>query len=254
MPNSKLVMIIIVTIILSILGSLGYLKLTGKFDNGFVDTTGNVTVINSQVAQFKGAKIQTTTDNQLTLSEKGKVTTPPSVIFSNNSSKAKPKTVDLYINFADRSSRDLITLNWDMLNGLIQSGKITLKVHPVLTQDAYSVYSSEAMMEAAANNPKTTWGFIQKLAVIINTFQNTKNVTQGNLVDEIVKQAQKEGLQKITKESLMSGQFMGWLASARNDSRIIESGSLPGLFLDGKLINTDSIDLNRSQEFLKGLE
>ena len=39
-----------------------------------------------------------------------------------------------------------------------------------------------AMMEAAANNPKTTWGFIQKLAVIINTFQNTKNVAQIGII------------------------------------------------------------------------
>lgn len=193
--------------------------------------------------------------NQLGLGEGTKLTDPASFIFASNSATADSHVVDVYMDFYSQRSRDFITINKSTLENQIETGKIILKIHPVLNSEPFSIYAPEALAEAFGTAPEKAWSFFTDL--LKESITLTGNESSEEIVDFIAKNAkenigrEKGDPNRIDAESIVNGTFLTWLYTAADDPKLAVGYTPPVIYIDDKEIDQDTWTINDPEMMVK---
>lgn len=191
-------------------------------------------------------------NKQLGLGLVDKITQPASFIFTNGFGNNQ-KVVDIYLDFNESRSRDVILLNQSLLSGLIEEGRIELHVHAVFTDDVFSLYAPEALahMFAEPKNKARAWDtFIDVL--LFGTEYAQKDFTAEGLAIELSSLVNEGvGAESVSAQDIQSGSFHMWLRSVFDSPQLAERPSLPSVFVDDTFVNLTSNDLSVSDDFFE---
>ena len=181
--------------------------------------TGPITVANSDTVKFNGKKVDKTAPDQLALSDDGQeATEPASVNFG-----TRGKSVDVFVDFSDRHSRDFLSLNRNSLKSMVESGRIILRVHLVPSTDSTGMYATQAISEVAAAAPEKTWGYIGDMIEMCAT-------PLSNPAKTFAEAAKASGIKGVSEHNIQSGYFASWIVSGAPTDKVV----LPAVYVDGK--------------------
>lgn len=217
---------------------------------------GPITGYNTSSVEFKGEgnAPSTSTSNQLSLSVGDTATTPASFVFTNGKS-VSGNVVDVYLDFSSQRSRDFIVLNSDTLRGLVESGDIQLRIHPVPTESKFSVYSAEALAEVFEKSPNRAWSYLielMKASVILD--QSPTGNQEDEVLSAVVGSAAKIGVNGVTSATVKSGAFASWILTVADDPKVQNQFGLPAIYKNDTLVDQDSVDINKSDALSKYLK
>jgi len=181
--------------------------------------TGPITVANSDTVKFNGKKVDKTAPDQLALSDDGQeAKDPASVNFG-----TRGKSVDVFVDFSDRHSRDFLSLNRNSLKSMVESGRIILRIHPVPSTNPTGMYATQAISEVAAVAPEKTWDYIGDVIKMCAT-------PSSNPAKTFAEAAEASGIRGVGKLNIQSGHFASWIVSGAPTDKIV----LPAVYIDGK--------------------
>lgn len=186
---------------------------------------------------------------QLALAEKGKITAPSVFIFASANASKKSHTLDIYMDFNAQRSRDFITLNKDSLEYMIKSGKLILRVHPVLTKEPFSVQAPEALAEIFGTAPTKAWGFFTN--TLKDSIQFTGTETPDQIVAFVAKHAQDNGGTQVNAASIVNGTFLTWLYTTSDDTKLKVGYEPPVIYVDNKELDQSKWSINNSTQMLQ---
>lgn len=210
---------------------------------------GSITALNKEIVTFKGQKIKNANIKQKALAYNKEATTPPSFIFD-NSKIGEKKIVDIYVDFNSQRSRDLILLNRNNLQGLVESGSITLKIHSLPTGSAYTMYSTEALAESFYTSPDKSWDFLLELLRLSATVDTDKSQDVVKLISDTAKKLE---VKSVDENSIKNGTFSSWILSTGDDLRLKDNVAPPLIYSDDKLIDGDKINFNNADDLRKAI-
>lgn len=214
---------------------------------------GDIQPLNSELAPFTGQSIANANAEQKALGVDGEATEPPAFIFSNGEEAEARQRLDLYVDFSDQESRDLILLNQATLKALVESGRVNLYLHAVPTGQAYSMYAPEVLAETFYSNPDRAWAVlldVLKLAPIADA----QDYGHQKLARELARVANDNQVEAVDAQSIQNGTFASWLLSISSDPKLTTGAQLPSLYLADSPIDLDTIDLAANSGFNKALE
>lgn len=205
------------------------------------NASGPVTPVNTAMVTFQGQKVQNANVQQKGLGGGEQVTTPAAFIFSNGKASKGRRVVDVYLDFSNQRSRDFLLLNQNNLRGLIESGSAELRLHPVPTGNAFTMYSSEALAESFVTSPDASWAFLFQLMRLSATL---KTDSSDEVVNAIVDTAKAEGVKDVDAASIKNGTFASWILSVGNDPHLKAGYYPPLIYVNDKLLDGNSLNLN----------
>lgn len=217
---------------------------------------GAITGYNISSVEFKGegAAPETSTSNQVSLSVGSAGTNPAAFVFTNGKTVSE-NVVDVYLDFSSQRSRDFIVLNGDTLRNLVESGEIQLRIHPVPTNNKFSVYSAEALAEVFGKSPNRAWSYLIELMKASSVLDQQPD---GNLEDAVlsavVGSASKIGINGVTAATVKSGAFASWILTVADDPKVQNQFGLPAIYKNDALVDQDSVDINQSDALSKYLK
>lgn len=211
--------------------------------------SGTITPVNVQITTFKGQTISNANVDQKALT--GGTSNESAVfIFNNGKSVEGRKTLDIYIDFSSQTSRDFILLNQSSLKGMVESGQVELRIHPVPSGSAFSMYAPEALAESFVTKPKASWNFmldLLKLSAVLDTNQND------DILESIVKTASDNGLTDIDSASISNGTFASWILAVGDDKNLTTGYYPPIVYVNGSEISPDTINFNNTDAFKRAV-
>lgn len=246
--------LVVGSLVVAIILSLGWFFLFSPYENFNNSSSDNIVAANNKIVPFSSKIIKNTDKNQRALSKDGKkATVPPSFIFNNgvSSSKSDAKPFDIYMDFANTGGRGFILLNQSVLQGLIKSGKIELRIHPVPSRNIVSLYIPEAIAEVFNQSPDKAWGFMLD-ALKVGLQDEEKGDDAKQLAKRMRDVARDNDIINVDGKSIREGYFVSWILSLTGDKNIPSGSKLPLYYLNDKKVNFDkSSDINSSNDFFK---
>lgn len=210
---------------------------------------GSITAFNDELLLFtEGQVIEKTNIEQKGLGKHGELTRPASFIFSNNVKNEEKKIIRAYLDFSEQRSRDFILLNQDLLKNLVEKGIIDLHIYSIPTGNAFSIYASEALAEAFATSPGSSWDYFIDLMKASAELERDKD--HEDTVERIVELAEKNNIDEIDEDSVLNGTFGSWLLTVAEDPFLSHGVLLPELFV-GEVPVSDIVNINNSEELKK---
>lgn len=206
---------------------------------------GDIRPQNTVLYTFSGQLLKNANVNQKSLTGGGVGPSDGAVLGFTNGKDGNKKTLDLYIDFNGSSSRDFVLLNQTSLRSMVESGQVDLRVHPVPSGTALSIYSPEVVAESFVTTPSKSWSLLLETLKLSASLETDKSA---DVVDALVETAKKSGVSGVDKESITNGTFGSWIFSNGNDTRIANQ-SVPVAYVNGRVINRDSVDYNDSDRF-----
>lgn len=206
---------------------------------------GDIRPQNTTLSTFSGQLLKNANVNQKALTGGGIDSSAGAVLGFTNGKDGDKKTLDLYIDFNGSSSRDFVLLNQTSLRSMVESGQVDLRVHPVPSGTALSIYSPEVVAESFVTTPGKSWSLLLETLKLSSSLETDK---RADVVAALVDTASKSGVKGIDKESITNGTFGSWIFSNGNDARI-QNQSVPVAYVNGQVINRDSVDYNDSDKF-----
>ncbi|WP_460776087.1 DsbA family protein [Microbacterium sp. GXF7504] len=159
-----------------------------------------------------------------------------------------PNTVDTYIDFLCPYCGQFEETEGKTIQNLVESGEITLTVHPVSILDRlsqgteYSSRSAAAFYSVAVADPDNAYAYLQALFAN-QPAENTSGLTD----EELVALAEQTGVNVTAEleESILTGEFKGF---AKERSLPEGATGTPTLIVNGEMVNvtfnpqTDIVD------------
>lgn len=258
-PKRKglIAIVLIVGIILSISAAYGWISFVEpslkqvqaeRSLSGELRVKGDITGINGEMIPIDSAGIEGTNVEQSALGMAGVATSPASFIFTNGQPSADRKIVDVYIDFYNQRGRDFILINQDTLKSLVESGSIELRIHPVPTGSAFSLYAPEALAEVFATAPDRGWPVfigLLKESITLNTDQAS------DIVKIVADVARENGANEVDEASITNGTFASWIVSVSDDPRLSVGYYPPVVYVNDKELDQSIYDLNSPDSLLR---
>lgn len=247
---------VILVVVLAIAAWVLYLGPQRSAQNaldGFAASRGSITAINTSMVTFSGQKIADANVKQKGLAQDGKLTSPPAFIFTNGKKDADRKVLDFYFDFSDQRSRDALISNANSLRGLVESGQIELRLHPLFGGRAYSMYASEALSEVFASDKDHAWDSL--MVLLRNAPEYADSDSKDEIVKGMVSSLKTLGVTSVDSESIKNGTFASWLLSIGNDPKLngATAPKLPYILVSNKQLNLSVDQLNNSDSFKREL-
>lgn len=188
----------------------------------------------------------------LALGKNGSITDPAALIFSNGKDNPDKSTFSIYMDFSSQRSRDFLAMNNGTIKNMIESGVIDLEIYPVPTSDPFSVYAGETLSETFASSPEKAWYILIELLKISTEIDTSETVMSNeDIIARIATSSESVGAVDVTADSIRSGKYANWLLTIGDDSRVKNEFGLPGLYVDGTLIDQDSVNINDSASLVR---
>lgn len=185
------------------------------------------------------------------LAENSTVTNPAGFKFTNEKRIAE-REFSAYLDFSSQRSRDFIVLNSVTLKNLIESGSVNLTIHAVPTESPFSIYAGQALSLSFSESPEKAWPLLIELMKISAEIDASEDEWSNDQLRERIASAAKDlGAESITAEALKSGSYVNWLMTVADDSRVNNQYGLPALYIDGSLVDQESIDVNHAPSLTK---
>ena len=212
--------------------------------DGSISSQGNLTVINNEVETFTGQTISGADVNQKMLSGKKNgenIGTKSGVFVFSNGKESNQKVVEVFVDFNSQTSRDFLLLNMPSFKKMIEGGLIDLHIKPVPTNNAFTMYASEAIAKTISNQPDRAWDFTVELLKL-----SALNATDkpDDLVGSIVETARKAKIDGITDGVIQSGSFASWFVATGNDQRLKVGYYPPVIYLNNQLLDQERVNIN----------
>jgi hypothetical protein len=217
--------------------------------NNIAITNGPITPLNITLVTFQGQKIANANTSQKALAVGSVVATPAGFIFSNGK-EGNRHVVDVFLDFSSQHSRDFLLMNRNNLEALITNGLIELRLHPVPTGNALSMYSAEAIAEAFVTTPDKAWDFNLELTRLAATVDTNKAEDIVALIEETAKEINVTG---IDAASIQNGTFSSWIISVGDDTRLQKAFTPPLIYIDGKILDVSTVNVNNPDDFRKAV-
>lgn len=217
--------------------------------------SGKVSALNTSTTVFKGQTLENVNVEQKQLTGAG-VSGSDGAIFafggSRDSVKSDDKTriVDLYVDMGSQNSRDLILMNQNTLKNMIKNDSIQLRIHPVPTSNAYSVYAAEAMCEVFVTNPDLAWDALISILKASASLDSDKKEDMLQAVSDAVSSV---GVKDIDKESISNGTFSGWIVKVGDDKRLKTGYYPPIVYVNGVEVDQKVFNLNNPDVFSRAI-
>lgn len=171
-------------------------------------------------------------------------------IFTNGKVNENSSTLELYLDFNSQKSRDFFNLNSEALKNLVESGKITLKILPVPSQNPLSAYAPEALSLVFEKQPNKAWESLKSLFKLSVVIADEKITDKNEVLERIVKAVNSTGV-SLTSDDILKGEYASWILSVATSENLKTSGGIPALYLNGSLVNQDEIDILNSESLVK---
>lgn len=208
---------------------------------------GTISPMNTKLTTFTGTKIEDVNVDQKALVVQEGGDAKPAFMFSNGKS-TNPKLMEVYVDFSSQQSRDFLLMNAQTLRGMVEGGVINLHIIPVPTGDAFSLYAAEAIAESMYTSPDKSWDYLLELLRMGATVDTNK---ARDIIKIIVDTATELEIKDVDKESIENGTFASWIVSSGNDSRLNTGFYPPLVYVQGKLVDPKTFNLNNSDEIRK---
>lgn len=133
---------------------------------------------------------------------------------------------------------------------MVESGQVELRIHPVPSGSAFSMYAPEALAESFVTKPKASWNFmldLLKLSAVLDTNQND------DILESIVKTASDNGLTDIDSASISNGTFASWILAVGDDKNLTTGYYPPIVYVNGSEISPDTINFNNTDAFKRAV-
>lgn len=216
----------------------------------------------SYTAENKDDILNGSNPKQLALGTDDKVTPPSYFEFTSKNATADSHVVDLYIDFFSQHSRDLISLNYQTFQNYIGSGKIILRVHPVVDTSGFSLFAPEALAEVFGTHPNKAWDFFVSLmrnsdSVLSNpSTEESKQASNQEIIDFIAGVSKTAGVPTgspngVDADSIKYLSFFSWLYVGSHDEKLKVGYYPPVLYIDDKEIDQDKWILTDPDSVLK---
>lgn len=214
--------------------------------DSITSTSGELTATNTELVTFQGQVIEDANIEQKALAKDGEVTSPAGFVFTNGKSVEGRKHLDIYLDFSSQKSIDLVLLNAVNLRGMVESGRVELRFHPVPTGNAFTMYSAEALAETFYLEPDKAWSLMIELLKESASIDTNKSSEVLERVVEIVDSLEIDG---VDSESISNGTFSSWIISVGDDPSLRVGHYPPLVYVDGRLLDPTQVNLNNSEEF-----
>ena len=229
-------------------------------------TKSAVTVGNSEIVSYTPENeddiLAGANPKQIALGKDGKATPPAYIEFRSENSTAASHVMDLYIDFFSQRSRDLISLNYQTLQNFISSGKLILRVHPVVDSAGFSIYAPEALAEVAGTHPDLAWDFFVGLmrnsdAVLNNpNTEEAKEASSKEIVEFIAGVAADAKVPTgspngVDADSIKYLSFFSWLYSGGRDEKLKVGYYPPVVYIDDEEVDQDKWILTNPDSVLE---
>lgn len=220
---------------------------------GIAASRGNITALNTSMVTYNGQKVAEANVKQKGLGQGDRLTSPPAFIFTNGKKDDSRKVVDFYFDFSDQRSRDALISNSNSLRDLVESGKVELRLHSLLSGRAYSVYASEALAEVFSADSDHSWDSL--LVLLRNAPEYADSDSNDEIVKGIVSSVKNTGANSVDAESVKNGTFASWLLSVGNDPKLngAVAPKLPYILVADRELNLSVNQLNDSDAFKRAV-
>lgn len=229
--------------------ALGEQKAQSELDK-ITNAQGPVTASNTGLVTFQGQTVENANIDQKALASGGQVTDPAGFIFTNGKASSNRRILDIYVDFSAQTSRDFFLLNSTAIKGMVESGRVELRVHPVPTGNAYTIYSAEALAETFYTDPDKAWDFM--IAIFEKSYDLNTDSSE-EVLELVVSVVEDLNISEVDAESIKNGTFASWLISVGDDPRLKTGYYPPLIYVDGQLVDSSEINLNDSDEFMKAV-
>lgn len=186
---------------------------------------------------------------QLGLGEDEKLTDPAAFVFSSENANADSHVLDIYMDFYSQRSRDFITINQSVLENMVESGTLVIRVYPVLNTEPFSIHAPEALAEVFGTAPDKAWGFFTNL--LKESITLTGDETTDQVVTFIADNAKANGGTEVDEASIVNATFLTWLYTAADDPRVAVGYVPPVIYVDDKELDQDTWTINDPEQMLK---
>ena len=207
---------------------------------------GEMQAVNTELTVFTGQKIENANTDQKALSQNGVATNPPGIVFGNGKTTDPQKKVVIYLDLSDQRSRDFLLINQMVLKRAVLSGEISVKIVFVPKGDPITIYSAEAVSESANTTPKATWDFMLSL---VKFAASGPDLSNKELVAKIEELAKNNNVVDVDSEGILNGTFASWILSVGNDDILSKGYYTPLILVNGKTVDTSTVNVNDSTEF-----
>lgn len=209
--------------------------------------TGNIQSYNKDIKDYASEQMSGLNVEQKQLFNSNSSNNETSFIFYNGKTDIKnQKVLKVFIDFSDQKSKDFILINQESLKKMVETGAIKLEIISTPSNNAYSIYASEALAESFYTTPENTWNYFIDL---IKLSYNINTDSPKDIISEIAELSEKDSIKDITEDSISNGTFVNWLLGVEKDINLTKSYLLPIIILDGKMVDTESVDINNVMEF-----
>lgn len=208
------------------------------------ESYGRITPVNTKTQIFNGQKLENVNIEQKSLvgGKNNKSAEAAVFVFSNGKDNAK-RIVDVYIDFDSQVSRDFILINQSTLKSMIENGLIELRVHPVSSGSALSIYSPEALAESFVTSPDASWDFMLSLLKLSAEVQANGDI---EILPAIEEKVAENEIEKVSAESIQNGTFSSWIIEVGNDQKLKTGYYPPIIYINETIIDPDVIDFNNT--------
>lgn len=205
-------------------------------------TSQKVTLRNNEILVYNGQKMTKASVAQKSLGISGTVTNPAGFVFGPDNVST---TVDLYVDFGNKKSRDFLLMNQRSFMNLMERNKVSIKIHPVPQGSAFGVYAAESLAEASEGDTEQVWGLMMEL---MKTGTNLDTDKPDEIVNAVVKTANDSGFSGISERTIKSGHFASWMLSVGNDPVLKDGFGLPLMLVNGEKVDSRTLNMNNSDD------
>lgn len=213
---------------------------------------GEIQPKNSASAAFQGQSIEGADSSQKALVESsGALSTEQASFVFWNGKSADAAPVDIYLDFTEQRGRDYFLSNAEVFKSLVESGTIELRVHSLLTGNAYGMIASNTVAETFEKHPELGWDMLFALvreAPTAGSLDNTSDIVAS--VQEIVARV---GASTVGEQEIQNGSFSSWLITVGDDTRLQGSISPPMTYVNDVEIRIPAENLNNPDETRKAI-
>ena len=254
----KLLVSILAGVLVVLLGVLGWQLYSGQRSaqaalDAISANQGPIQALNTDLVTYEGQKLDRANVDQKGLAQGEELTESPAFIFTNGKENADRKVMDFYFDFSDQRSRDALISNSISLRGLVESGQVELRLHPLFGGRAYSVYASEALAEVFAADTDLAWDSL--MVLLRNAPELAASDSNDEVVQGIVSRLAADGVTAVDEESIKNGTFATWLLSIGNDPKLNSAVApkLPYILVDDRALNLSVDQLNDPDAFKRAV-
>lgn len=210
--------------------------------NNVRKTYGKITPVNTLAQVFDGQMLENVNIDQKSLVGGANNTASESAVFIFSNGKNSPKrSLDVFIDFDSQRSRDFMLINQSSLKSMIENGLIELRVHPVSSGSALSIYSPEALAESFLTSPEKSWNFMLSLLKLSAEVQADGDIDILPAIEEKIKES---GVTDISAESIKNGTFSSWIIAVGDDPRLDTGYYPPIIYINETIVDPDVVDFN----------